>query len=159
MHYYNLVSAPFLRKRLKLTDMAIILVYELIRILSLKSANFPHNLQMKAIFPHMSFVRKSQLVSMLFLKKVHSKASEIKPVEPQTLIERIPIINYFEMPHFENYLLALSFSDTTGNIKKYRDRLISNLQCVRSVLCYDVEIPQDYNEDSFLAISKLLGSY
>lgn len=156
LYYYN-TKNDYLSNRLSYKEKLDLLLNNLIYHLSFGYASFPLSVDPTKLFGKIE--SKVPLSSLILLTKTNKDDARTKQHDDKTdLIQKLVLINMFEMSYLFNLLEKYSYVFSETNIvsdykKSVKDNLIKALE---KVPCFEVEIPRKYDPQVYLSISKLM---
>jgi hypothetical protein len=157
LHGYNLDACPFLKNKLSLSNRFRIGIKEFIYNLSFHYANITQDVNIREIFSEAEIGIKSPLKMLILFTKTNGDDISIKCANSAELIQRLIIINKFEMSNFLDYLQAYSYADPTNNATLYWDYEAKNFQILSKIPCYEIAIPKKYTPQVFKSVEDFIA--
>lgn len=160
LYNYNLESCPQLSRKMHFEERIKLKMKYLLYLVSHKYASFPLEV------PPIRFWKiedKSPLYYVILLTKTNRKDIKIiENVDIERIIERIIIINKFDMKYFFEILQAYSYIYPGSSVnpenywKSFRNNLLAAL---KKAFCYEIEIPLRYDDRVFNHIYNIIKTF
>lgn len=144
-YHYNLSGTPGFSKTLGLQDKIELEVKHLVYLLSLKYGSFSLNISPKELGKEIN--DKYPLESLILLTKTNNnKIKILEDIDKSDLIERLIMVNKFELQYFSDCLMAYSYIYPESTVTSYWQSLKNNLtNALSKIPCHEIEIPFNYD--------------
>ena len=155
-YHYNLKGASKFSGSLKIKDKIELELKHLIYILSLKYGSFPLNINAEKVFEKIG--DEYPLQSLILLTKTNRNGITIlENIDKKELVERLILVNMFEMQYFSDILMAYSYVFPKNITKSFWEIFEDNLlSALSKIPCHEVKIPFEYNEKVYEEIHQLI---